>query len=355
MKKPEIPVNESVRLEALYKLNILDTPIQEGFERITRLTKTLFNVPIVAFSLVDAERQWFKSIQGLDVCETTREVSFCGHTINQDGLFVVKDTLLDERFADNPLVTNEPKIRFYAGYPVYSLDRNKIGTLCIIDTQPRSFTEQELLPLKDMAALIQTEISANKFYLDSFKLRQELTSVKKLSCIDGLTRVLNRSGIEELLNEKIRFSKEVQRNFGIALIDIDNFKKVNDNYGHCAGDEVLRQVIKRLLSGYRDTDTIGRWGGEEFLVIVDLKHNANLFDFADRARKLVASEPITFSGKSLKITVTTGVVHFDHENPVDISVLLRSADKALYKGKHNGKNVVVTGDLYVYDHISTLR
>ena len=156
MKAPKLPSNESARVDA--------------FERITRLTKLIFNVPIVAFSLIDSERQWFKSIQGLNVCETSREVSFCGHAINQDELFIVNDALKDERFADNPLVTANPNIRFYAGYPIYSTDNFKIGTLCIIDTQPRTLSEQELAPLKDMAALIQTEVAANKIIFDSLKL-----------------------------------------------------------------------------------------------------------------------------------------------------------------------------------------
>ena len=129
MKAPVKPTNEMSRILDLKDLNILDTPISKQFERITRITKSLYNVPIVAISLVDQERQWFKSIQGLDVCETSREVSFCGHTILQDEIFIINDTLLDQRFNDNPLVTSDPKIRFYAGFPIKSKNGNKIGSL----------------------------------------------------------------------------------------------------------------------------------------------------------------------------------------------------------------------------------
>jgi len=117
MKKAPLPVNEEQRLAALRALCILDTPPEERFDRITRLAKKLFEVPIALITLVDAERQWFKSCQGLRVRETPRDISFCGHAIlSQEGL-VVPDTLLDERFADNPMVLGEAGIRFYAGRP----------------------------------------------------------------------------------------------------------------------------------------------------------------------------------------------------------------------------------------------
>ena len=137
MLKPPIPKNEAQRMESLRSLHILDTPAEERFDRITRLAKRLFGVPIALVSLVDESRQWFKSRQGLDATETPREISFCGHSILCDDTMVIADAAQDERFADNPLVTDEPHIRFYAGCPVQTPDRQRIGTLCIIDRQPR--------------------------------------------------------------------------------------------------------------------------------------------------------------------------------------------------------------------------
>ena len=344
MKKPTIPENEKLRIKALHDLNILDTPLQESFERITRLTKRLFDVPIVAFSLVDSERQWFKSIQGLDACETSREVSFCGHTINQDNLLIINDTLKDDRFADNPLVTHEPSIRFYAGFPIRSANQLKIGTLCLIDRKPRNFTPAELEPLKDMAALIESEIIANKVNLNQFRLIEELNHAKKASIIDGLTRLLNRAGIESLLQSKIAYAIKHQQNFGISLIDIDNFKKINDDYGHCVGDQVLREVAQRLLIGYRGSDKIGRWGGEEFLVIYDLEKPDSLLRVADRARVHMSTEPFKTENHELTITITTGISYFDWRHPTDLIALVSHADKALYTGKRNGKDVVLECD-----------
>ena len=118
MKTPELPADERTRLEILRSLKILDTLPEERFDRLTRLARKLFDVPIALVSLVDVNRQWFKSSAGLDATETPREISFCGHAILGDDILVVSDTQLDERFHDNPLVTGGPAIRFYAGCPL---------------------------------------------------------------------------------------------------------------------------------------------------------------------------------------------------------------------------------------------
>ena len=209
MKVPVKPMNEMTRIHDLKDLNILDTPINKQFERITRITKALFNVPIVAISLVDQERQWFKSIQGLDVCETSREVSFCGHTILQDEIFLINDTLLDQRFNDNPLVINDPKIRFYAGFSIKSKNGNKIGTLCIIDIKPRNYTADELEQLKDMAALVEDELLTQKINTLQSELIQELGEAERKNLTDPLTRVWNRRGIEAILFKHCRSKVEM--------------------------------------------------------------------------------------------------------------------------------------------------
>ena len=118
MIKPPTPVDELMRLETLRNLKILDTESEERFDRVTRLARRVFGTPIALVSLVDNDRQWFKSRQGIEVSETSREISFCGHAILDDEVMVVRDAHDDERFADNPLVTSDPSIRFYAGYPL---------------------------------------------------------------------------------------------------------------------------------------------------------------------------------------------------------------------------------------------
>lgn len=155
-----MPANESERLAALHKLEILDTYPEERFDRITKIASALFNVPIALVSLVDWDRQWFKSTRGLDASQTPRDAAFCAHAILEQETMVVSDALLDPRFADNPFVTNDPNIRFYAGYPLTLPDGNRIGTLCLIDTQPREFSEAKLELLKDLGYLVEKELIA---------------------------------------------------------------------------------------------------------------------------------------------------------------------------------------------------
>ena len=151
MKAPALPLDETARLEALRALNLLDTPPEERFDRITRIAAQLFGVSISVISLVDAKRQWFKSRRGLGASETPREVSFCGHTILQQGVFHVPDASQDPVFADNPLVVGDPKIRFYAGAPLRTKSGAAVGTLCLIDTKPRDFSETDRVLLDGLA------------------------------------------------------------------------------------------------------------------------------------------------------------------------------------------------------------
>ncbi|MGP9566880.1 GAF domain-containing protein [Halomonas sp. AOP5-B2-8] len=162
MQAPDTPHNETQRLAALHALHVLDTPKDQAFERMTQLARDLFDVPIALVSLVDKERQWFKSHQGLDACETSRELSFCAHAIYHETPLVIEDTLKDKRFFDNPLVNDAPHIRFYAGYPLRPLNGMAVGTLCLIASQPRPFSERDLMLLGSLAAQVEELLRQHK-------------------------------------------------------------------------------------------------------------------------------------------------------------------------------------------------
>ncbi len=180
MQTPPYPANEATRLNTLRSLHILDTKPEERFDRITRIAQRLFGVPISLVSLIAAERQWFKSCQGLDVCETPRDISFCGHAILGDSPFVVPDALLDKRFRDNPLVTDGPRIRFYAGAPLTVSNGSNLGTLCVIDQVPHVFTDEDQQLLIDLARIAQQELLAMQ--LDTLdELKQRNVEMKLLS------------------------------------------------------------------------------------------------------------------------------------------------------------------------------
>ncbi|MCG6203872.1 EAL domain-containing protein [Rhodopseudomonas sp. HC1] len=158
-----IPDNEEIRLKALNEYRLLDTPAEEDFDRLARLAARLFDVPIVLVSLLDRDRQFFKAHIGFDVCDTSREISFCTHAIMQDDIFVILDSTNDRRFASNPLVLGPPFIRFYAGKPLATPTGEKIGTVCLIDTEPRkSFTAEDRRNLTDVAALVMDRMDARR-------------------------------------------------------------------------------------------------------------------------------------------------------------------------------------------------
>jgi DNA-binding response OmpR family regulator len=156
-----LPAEEEKRLAALRELSILDTKPEERFDRITRVAAAVGDVPIALVSLVDHDRQWFKSCHGLSVTETSRELSFCGHVVLTRAPVIVPDTLLDDRFADNPLVTGSPRVRFYAGFPIFYTDGSCLGTLCLIDTRPRQFPAATLQRFEDLAGLVQQELNSS--------------------------------------------------------------------------------------------------------------------------------------------------------------------------------------------------
>jgi len=154
-----IPDNDAERVAALHALLILDTAPEDRYDKILNFVAAEFGVPIALVSLVDSERQWFKAQFGLTVCETARDMSFCGHAILRPDIMVVPDALLDPRFADNPLVTDPPHIRFYAGAPLLLPNGLALGTLCLIDTAPRQLEAVDLAILATLRDLVMLEVA----------------------------------------------------------------------------------------------------------------------------------------------------------------------------------------------------
>ena len=162
MQVPGIPRNEAERIQVLRELLILDTDPEERFDVITVYCQSRFDCAIALVTLVDSDRQWFKSACGRNVRETPRDISFCGHVILQDEVMVINDTLQDPRFADNPLVLGAPVIRFYAGAPLTLSSGHNVGTLCIIDPKPKRLAEEEVAHLEVLARLVSLELEDHR-------------------------------------------------------------------------------------------------------------------------------------------------------------------------------------------------
>ena len=161
-RKAAIPKDEEIRLETLRSINLLDTPPDARFDRITRLAGRFFAVPIALITLVDSERQWFKSCIGLEIRETSRESSFCAHAVFNRKTLVVNDALADDRFAENPLVVDEPRVRFYVGSPLILKDGTCLGALAVLDTRPRWFAASDVQLLEDLRDLAVSEIERER-------------------------------------------------------------------------------------------------------------------------------------------------------------------------------------------------
>ncbi|MCX7166368.1 MAG: sensor domain-containing diguanylate cyclase, partial [Rhodocyclales bacterium] len=267
MSAPEIPENEKQRIAALHSIDALFTPAEERFDRITRLAARSLGTPFALVSLVTDKCQWYKSAQGLDGTENSREISFCGHAILADETFVVENASHDPRFSDNPLVTGEPNIRFYAGLPLHTVDGSRVGTLCVIDRNPRKFTAEQFQILRDLAAIAEAELQRGQLSETQRDLIHERDELKRKAAIDGLTRLWNRAAITELLDAELARAKRGIP-LCVAMVDADFFKKVNDTYGHPSGDLVLVEIAARMRRAVRDYDAVGRYGGEEFVAVL---------------------------------------------------------------------------------------
>ena len=196
------PHNEAERMAALNALSVLYTPSEERFDRITRLCRNVFDVPIALVSLVGKDQQWFKSACGLNDPETPRSVSFCGHAIMGEDTFVVNDSRQDERFHDNPMVTGHPHIGFYAGQPIIDEQGHKLGTLCLFDHQPKEFDQKNCEILRELTGWVESELSVAHLNSAQQEMAKELDETKRKASVDALTKVWNRGAIMDLLTRE---------------------------------------------------------------------------------------------------------------------------------------------------------
>jgi diguanylate cyclase (GGDEF)-like protein len=349
-----LPPNESQRLAALHLYDVLDTARERAFDDITKLAAYICDVPVALVSFVDEDRQWFKSKVGLEFTQTPRSISFCAHAILQPGeLMVVHDASRDARFSDNPMVTGEPNVRFYAGAPLISMDGQPLGTLCVLDKVPRELDAMMEDSLKALARQVVAQLELRRALdqlarhaeeqeqrqreLEAYQNRLEDINLvlARQSATDALTGLENRRAFDRVLNEESSRTERSRSPLSLAIIDVDHFKLYNDEFGHLAGDEALQQVALVLQAQARTYDHVARYGGEEFAVVLPDTPFESAMVVAERIRAAVQNSPWAHKPLTVSIGVATTT------SVADSMTILERADKGLYQAKAEGRNRVV--------------
>jgi diguanylate cyclase (GGDEF)-like protein len=320
-----LPKSEALRLNVLRSYSILDTLAEQAYDDLTLLASQICDTPIALISLVDHDRQWFKSKVGIETDETPRDQSFCAHAILEpEHVFVVNDASSDPRFHDNPLVTSAPHIRFYAGAPLVSPAGEAIGTLCVIDDHQRGLSERQQQCLQALARQVMAQ----------FELRRLVRELETLSTTDGLTGIRNRRAFDEKLVEEHQRSVRTRSPFSMLLLDVDHFKSYNDEFGHQAGDAVLEDVARILQYTVRNYDMAARYGGEEFGVVLPNTEKSGALELAERLRKEI--ERAEWIHRRITVSIGVATLRFGQSVPA----LIEEADKALYTAKESGRNKI---------------
>lgn len=332
-------------METLSQNVAMPPAVEENLNRITRLAICLLNVPIASVVLLGDGRQWFKAAQGFSMRSAAIRHSFAERLLPGGDMLIVPDITRDGRFARSPLVSALPDIRFYAGVPLYDHDDRCIGVLCAAGREPRQVNVSELQALRDLGALVEHELEISGVERRRLALASELTSIRRQAQADAVTHLLNRDGILASLSRELSGSQRERYGVGLAFVDLDGFKRVNDTYGHEAGDWVLRQVAARMAGALRPYDDAGRYGGDEFLVVASNVTPDVLVTMAERIRQRIGGAPIAYRGSEITITASFGLAWSAPRKPTDMQSLIRAADKALYRAKHEGRNRIAKADM----------
>jgi diguanylate cyclase (GGDEF)-like protein len=320
-----IPSNELDRLSAVRAYEILDSQPEVDFDALTRLAANALNMPAAVIGMMDANRLWFKSQLGLGVPQLDRQIAFCAYAVlNPEELLIVEDLRLDPRFKENPLVTQPPYLRFYAGAVLIDPKGYALGTIAVVDTNPRKFSETQGLILKDLSKLVITALQS----------RYRALQLENLAMTDHLTGLANRAQFERTLKSEIAQFRVTGKPFTVFYMDLDNFKMVNDTFGHSAGDEVLVKVGHLIAQQVRTGDITARLGGDEFGIFMRDGNKGLASSLAKRIVKSV-TKPITLtSGDCVSIGISIGVATYSDDTQT-IDSLMSLADQALYIDKRN--------------------
>ena len=312
------------RLAVLHDLAILDTPAEPAFDDIARLASACCDSAIAAVNFVDGERHWTKAIVGVEGgagASVSADVSLCAATVaSEGGSLSVADASRSPRWRSHPLVTGPPFLRFYAGAAII-VSGQPVGVVCAFGDEPREVAEQEQETLVVLARQASTQL----------ELRRRNAELRDLALLDPLTRLANRTLLLDRLELAIAQRERTGCDVGVLFCDVDGFKLVNDRWGHETGDRVLCRVAERLQAATRETDTVARFAGDEFVVVCPGLRSAGELDaVVERiARTVHAPEPGRVRRIPLRLSIGAALLG-DRESAHSV---LRRADRAMYRAK----------------------
>lgn len=331
--KQLISHDEEERLKALNRYDILDVIDERKYDDFTLLASEICDVPISGISLVGEDRQWYIARMGLDIREIPREISFCSHAImpGAPSPFVITDTLEDERFADNPLVVGDPNLRFYAGAQLITPDNFMIGTLCVLDRQPRQLRESQLDALNALARQVMIDLELRR---TTDLLRTANEELRTLSLTDELTGLHNRRGFFLHAERQLQlfYTRKIPLDLWLLMGDMDSLKHINDTYGHHEGSLAIAKIGEIIKKSFRDTDIIGRLGGDEFGgMIINANPDAGQL-MSDRLKRNLQKYN-DHSDKPFDLSASFGLVLIDSLERLPLDKLLEKADLLMYRQK----------------------
>lgn len=342
MMTPPVPVDEESRLRRLEELKLLFSPAEERFDQITRLARFAFEVQMAMISLVGSDTQWFKSAQGLSVPCTSREVSFCGHALAQVEPLIIEDALEDQRFADNPLVTDWPFVRFYAGFPLQARDGSILGTLCLLDSIPRQLHPRQLELLRSLGHWAAHEIEFGNGDRLQGKFLESLEEAQRAAAIDAMTRTWNLDSLRELL--EIKHNSGADPGF-MARVRINNFRGLKGRHNAQRLDYIVWEVAQRLRANLSPSDLLSRADEGEFVAFMQPRGGRRLEDTVRDIRLRMKAEPVLIEGVEIRASISIGVVPVTFEANYSFESVMRAASNALSKaGKSGGQFIAEAGD-----------
>lgn len=331
-------VKRSIRRAAIDHYDILDSEREVAFDNIAMLAARFCHTEAAAISFLDDDRQWFKATWGFSLQETPIDISFCVHVIESEAVFIVTDAQHDPRFSNNPLVTGDPHIGFYAGTRIVAADGTPIASLCVIDQAPRhaGLSEDEQETLRALATQVRSLLELRRSVIE----RQEQLAIqsalsKQLLYVaehDELTGLPMRTLFQKRLESAMKNARRDGTRVALMLVDVDHFKQINDSLGHDVGDALLCSFAKRLPSVLRASDTVARLGGDEFGVVLPGIERDEEIAACMRSLNARLQEPILHEGRMVECRASIGLaIYPDHA--ATASELTKCSDLALATAK----------------------